>query len=144
MAKPPQMISVMTAFPHSVDRSATIRHAREFMREHHVHHLPVTEGGELCGVVTDRDIKLFLGPDFDYPDEDTLKVEDVYVEDAYIVEADASVEQVVQHMADRHIGSALVTRNGKLVGIFTTSDVCACYARELRRLYAIPQGNSAA
>jgi CBS domain-containing protein len=35
-------------------------------------------------------------------------------------------------MAERHLGSALVTRGGKLVGIFTTTDACRALARLLR------------
>jgi CBS domain-containing protein len=39
------------------------------MREHRFRHLPVMSGGEIVGVLTDRDIKLVLGPDFGSPDE---------------------------------------------------------------------------
>jgi CBS domain-containing protein len=38
-------------------------------------------------------------------------------------------------MADRHVGSALVTRGDKLVGIFTTTDACRALARVLHELH---------
>ena len=41
-------------------------------------------------------------------------------------------------MAERHIGSALVTRGGKLVGIFTTTDACRALARVLHEQHPDP------
>jgi CBS domain-containing protein len=38
-------------------------------------------------------------------------------------------------MADRHVGSALVTRGDKLVGIFTTTDACRALVRVLQELH---------
>jgi len=41
----------MTPFPYSVGINAPIAEAQEFMREHKIRHLPVTEDGTLIGVV---------------------------------------------------------------------------------------------
>lgn len=54
----------MTPFPYSVDANASVDKALQFMRQHKIRHLPVTEDGVLAGIVSDRDIKLMLGPDF--------------------------------------------------------------------------------
>jgi acetoin utilization protein AcuB len=118
----------MTAFPYSVDKDSPVDEALEFMRHHKIRHLPVTEAGELQGVVSDRDIKLMLGPDFAYPDARELKVKDAMVEDAYIVDYSTPLATVLKQMAERRIGSAIVTRNGKLVGVFTSSDACRAFA----------------
>lgn len=134
----------MTPFPHAVDIGAPLSQARAFMRAKQVHHLPVTHEGKLVGVVTDRDIKLFLGPDFDYPNEEEMKVADVYVEDAYVVDASTPLDVVIEGMAERHVGSALITRKDKLAGIYTTTDVCRDFARDLKRRYAVAPGDSAA
>ena len=67
----------MTPFPYSVDINAPIEEAREFMRQRQIRHLPVTDGQKLVGVLTDRDIKLYLGPDFDYPSQKDATVKDV-------------------------------------------------------------------
>jgi CBS domain-containing protein len=80
----PHMKSVMTPFPYSVDLKAPLLEARRMMLDHHVHHLPVTVDHELRGIVSDRDIKLILGPELDYPDPKELKVEDAYVAEAYV------------------------------------------------------------
>lgn len=121
----------MTPFPYSVEVDAPLAEAHAFLRERHIRHLPVTERGELVGVLTDRDIKLALGPDLGSPAERELAVRDVYQPDSYVVDAGASLEQVAATMAERHLGSALVTRADKLVGIFTATDACRALARVL-------------
>jgi acetoin utilization protein AcuB len=128
----PQIKSQMTAFPLSIDLQAPLLEARRVMLEHHVHHLPVTSRGELVGIVTDRDIKLILGPEFDYPNPRELRIEDAYMPEPYTVELDTPLADVVTTMAERHIGAALVTRHGKLAGIFTATDACRCLGELLR------------
>lgn len=131
MKRNPQVIAFMTPFPHSIDVEAPIAQAREMMREHNFRHLPVMSGGALVGVLTDRDIKLLLGPDFGSPREQDLRVRDAYVEQPYVVAASTSVAEVAGTMARKHIGSAIVTKNEKLVGIFTVTDACRALAEVL-------------
>ena len=45
--------------------------------------------------------------------------------------ASTPVAIVARTMAEHHIGSALVTKDGKLVGIFTVTDACRALARIL-------------
>jgi acetoin utilization protein AcuB len=127
----PQVIAFMTPFPYSIDVDAPLEDAHKLMREHHFRHLPVTSGGAIVGVLTDRDIKLILGPDFGCPNERELKVRDAYVEKPCVVPASTSVATVARTMADHHIGSAIVTKNDKLVGIFTVTDACRALAQVL-------------
>jgi CBS domain-containing protein len=86
MARAPQLKNVMTPFPYSVDVEAPVSEAERFMREHKIRHLPVMDKGVLKGVVSDRDIKLMLGPDFAYPNPRELKVGNVMIEDCYVVD----------------------------------------------------------
>jgi acetoin utilization protein AcuB len=123
----PQIIAFMTPFPYSVDVDASLAEARAFMAEHRIRHLPVMHGQEIVGIVTDRDI---AGRE--------LTVRDVAVQDAYIVAASAPADEVAEEMAARHIGSALVTREGKLVGVFTASDACRALVRVLRDRFPPP------
>ena len=134
----PQIVAFMTPFPYSIDIDAPLAEAHAFLRDRHIRHLPVTEEGELAGILTDRDINLALGPDLDSPPEQELGVRDVYQPDCYIVEAGALLADVAAAMAERHIGSALVTRGGKLVGIFTATDACRALARVLNDLHPDP------
>lgn len=140
----PQLKAVMTPFPHSVELDAPLDVVRQFMQERQIRHLPVTREHELIGIVTDRDIKLVLGPDFDYPSEAELKVRDAYIPEAYVVDLHEPLDSVLSAMAERHIGSVIVTRKGKLAGIFTVTDACRSFAEYLRQLYRPGGGNEAA
>jgi acetoin utilization protein AcuB len=128
MKRPTRIMAYMTPFPHSIDAAAPLADAREFMRKRRIRHLPVTEQGRLFGLVTDRDIKLLLGPDFAYPPESSMTVRDACVADPYVVDVATPLAEVARTMARRHLGSALVTRAGKLVGVFTTTDACRVLA----------------
>ena len=138
----PKLKSVMTPFPYSVDAEAPIETAVEFMREHKIRHLPVTTKGALVSLVTDRDVKLVLGPDFAYPRD--LKVRDAMVKDCYLVDLASPLGAVLRHMADHRIGSAVVTRRGKLAGVFTSNDACRAFADYLDDVQALDDEDDAA
>src|SRR5690606_9290583 len=116
---------------------APIDSALEFMRAHKIRHLPVTSKGELTSIVTDRDIKLVLGPDFANPNSRELKVRDAMVKDCYVVDIGTPLVEVLRHMAKHRIGSAVVTRRGKLAGVFTANDACRAFANHLEETAAI-------
>ncbi len=128
MSAMPTIRNEMTEFPYSVEMGAPLMEAQDFMRAHRIRHLPVTDDGVLIGIVTDRDIKLLFGPDFQYPDPDELKVSDAVVETSYVVDIETPLEAVLEQMAEKHIGSALVTEKGELQGIFTSTDACRAFA----------------
>jgi acetoin utilization protein AcuB len=121
----------MTPAPHFVELESPMRHAQALMQGAEVRHLPVVSGGRLVGIITERDVTRAMavaGPN---------KIEELLVSDAdwegvYSVETTERLDVVVQEMADRRIGSAVVTKNGKLVGIITSADVCRLYAELLR------------
>ncbi len=73
-----------------------------------------------------------------------MKVQDLYVADPYVVSVDEPIENVLLTMADRHIGSAVVTKGGKLAGVFTAVDACRCFGDYLRERYPHPDDNDAA
>jgi len=137
MSDSPKLKDVMTPFPYSVDAEAPIEAAIEFMRSHNIRHLPVTAKGALTSLVSDRDIKLVLGPDFAYPSDRELKVRDAMVKDCYVVDLATPLAAVLRHMATQRIGSAVVTRRGKLAGVFTTNDACRTFADYLEDVAAI-------
>lgn len=141
MRDAPKLKNVMTPFPYSVDGEAPLEQAIEFMRQHKVRHLPVTTKGALTSLVTDRDIKLVLGPDFAYPRD--LKVRDAMVKDCYIVDLATPLAAVLRHMAEHRIGSAVVTRRDKLVGVFTATDACRAFADHLENVATLDDGEDA-
>jgi acetoin utilization protein AcuB len=134
----PRIKTVMTPFPYGIDIGASIGKARALMLEHHVHHLPVTEQNQLKGIVSDRDIKLLLGPELGSPDPHELTVEDAYVADGFAVDLETPLTLVVRAMAEKHIGAALVTKQGRIAGIFTATDACRVLAEYLEERFNPP------
>lgn len=125
----PQIQKYMTYVPRSIGSDQTLEQASETMRKLHLRHLPVLKGGELIGVLTDRDIKLVMS--FRDVDVAKLKVEEALTPDPYVTRPDAPISEVVSHMADKKYGCALVVDNGKLVGIFTEIDAYRALAELL-------------
>lgn len=118
MKPPPSLKQAMTPFPYSVERSASLVEARQVMDQHKVRHLPVTDGHELVGIVTDRDLRSALAAPMSRKIVSNLTVKDLYIADAYVVDLEEPIETVLLTMAERQIGSALVTRRGRLAGVF--------------------------
>ena len=133
MNKITRIKTVMTPFPHWIDADEPLLAARDMMQELHVRHLPVKDRGELVSVVTDRDVKFVLDPQLGLPPREAMRVRDICVFDVYIVDLEKPLFDVLETMAERRIGSALITRNGTLCGIFTATDACRAYGQYLRR-----------
>jgi acetoin utilization protein AcuB len=135
----PSIGSVMTPFPYVAQVDDSLLVARTLMVEHAIRHLPVKDGTTLAGVLTDRDLKRALDPNLGLPPEEELFVRDVFVPDAYVVDVTEPLDRVLDQMSTRHIGSALVTKNGRLVGIFTLVDTARLYCQHLRALFPSTQ-----
>jgi len=134
----PKVKSAMTPFPYSVTLDAPIGQARKLMLDKHVHHLPVTDNGQLAGIITDRDIKLLLGPELGSPDPKELTVEDAYVAESYVVDLETPLVDVLAAMIEHHLGAALVTGHGRLAGIFTAVDACRVLHDDLKSRWHPP------
>jgi len=140
----PTLATTMTPFPYSIDINEPLNDAIDMMEKQGFHHLPVTEDGKLVGVLTDRDIKFVASPFSSASLEDELYVKDIYSSRTYVVDIHTSLDNVLKIMADKHLGSALVTKNEKLAGILTHNDVFRKFADVLIKLKAKPDGNDAA
>ncbi|WP_448508244.1 CBS domain-containing protein [Immundisolibacter sp.] len=82
----PEIRRIMTPFPHTIAADAPMSEAREFLNHHRLHHLPVMDGEQLVGIISDRDLKLLLGLDPDYTQRTDLRVRDAMVTDVYVVD----------------------------------------------------------
>ncbi len=140
----PAIRTVMTPFPHFVNVDDSLLVARALMVRHGIRHLPVKEGDQLAGLLSDRDLKRALDPDLGLPPKDELFVRDVFVPDAYTVDTSEQLDNVLEEMASRHVGSVLVTSHGRLAGIFTATDACKLLCDHLRALAPPPPGSEVA
>lgn len=144
MPRPPTLATAMTPFPHSIEPNATLRAAREMMAKHAVRHLPVIKSRDLIGVISHSDVMAVWAGKAGDSALDTLTVKDVYISDIYVVELDEPLENVLRTMAERHIGSAIVTRHGRLSGVFTWVDACRCFGDYLAENFPHPDDDDAA
>lgn len=127
----------MTPFPYHVDATAPLEEARALMREHEIHHLAVKRGDAIAGVVAMRDLP--------HPADDGGRaVREVAMGDPYVVDINTRVDEVALTMAARHIDCALVTRDGHLAGLFTTTDACRLLGEHLRAIAPPPPDDDVA
>jgi acetoin utilization protein AcuB len=136
MKKPlPQLKTAMTPFPYSIDIEADISDARAVLAEHDFHHLPVTEAGQLVGMLTAG--KLAGGG--------MSRLRDLCAPEPYIVDINERLAEVLNTMARLRVDAAIVVRHGKLAGVFTAADACRVFAEFLDVLEPPPgDGDEAA
>jgi CBS domain-containing protein len=127
----PRIDTVMTRAPISVALDATLRDASDLMIDHEIRHLPVTDSGSLVGILSDRDVA--SAENATEPElGDRLRVRDVCSLDVYAVTGDEPLDGVLTEMAERRIGSVVVTEGDAIAGVFTATDACRCFAAHLR------------
>lgn len=130
MSKPiPQISKYMSTTPHTARRNLTLAEAMKLMREHQIRHLPILDGGQLAGILTERDVRMIES----LKDVDPAKVlvEDAMEQSVYVVEPGAPLDEVAAEMASKKYGSAVVMQNQHVVGIFTTVDAMSALAELL-------------
>ena len=119
----------MTAAPVTIDRDDTLETAHRLMRRWAIRHLPVVDGDQLVGIVSDRDLSIV--ETLSSVDPQTENIEEAMTSAPYTVHPDAPVAEVAQEMARTRYGSAVVVENGQILGIFTTIDALNCLAELL-------------
>ena len=133
----PVMAAVMTPFPWHIPHDAPLSQAQAMMDEHHVRHLPVMVDGYVDTVVSVRDLK--RARPFGQPlSDEEWRVADVAAMRAYIADVGDPLDRILDVMAETHIGSVIVTKDGELAGIFTENDACRLFAQELREAAGEP------
>jgi len=144
MRQIPSIKAVMTPFPYAVEADETLARALEVMEQHRIRHLPIVSDGRPWGVLTERAVRVALGPAVASPVAESLRVRDVAAEEAYAVDLNAPLDVVVSHMAEQRVDCALVVKDERLAGIFTITDACRTLGELLRSLFPRGGGDSAA
>jgi acetoin utilization protein AcuB len=127
---PNTIANYMTASPHTVGADQVLAYAHELMREYRIRHLPVLRGGQLAGVLTERDLALI--EKLSDVDPKLVKIEEAMSSEVYTVSPQARLDVVVKEMASKKLGSAVVMQAGKVTGIFTMVDACTVLAELLQ------------
>ncbi|MBC7714722.1 MAG: CBS domain-containing protein [Rhizobacter sp.] len=125
----PQVQRFMSTSPLTINSELTLLHAKQYMQEHNIRHLPVLEEGKIVGIISEKDIDYIQG--FRGVDLKLEKVSNAMSTDPYIVEAGSHLDEICKHMAHNKLGSVLVQDNKKLVGIFTWVDALSAMSELL-------------
>ena len=115
-----RVYEVMSKAVETVKPTVHASEARTRMRQKRIHHLVVTRGGEIAGVVSERD----LGGSKLPKSLGEWTVEDVMTSPVVTVTTRTPIRRAAALMKGRSIGSLVVTSaNGKLAGIVTVADL---------------------
>ncbi|MCA1580465.1 MAG: CBS domain-containing protein [Acidobacteria bacterium] len=121
---------LMTKDPETCEASDTLRDVVEIMREEDCGLVPITGGnGEarVIGVVTDRDVALYLGKEDRKPSD--VRAEDVMKSDIVRCDPDTDVSEVTRMMEKAQVRRILVCDGPRLVGVISTADVARATGR---------------
>ncbi|SEL54147.1 CBS domain-containing protein [Nitrosovibrio tenuis] len=111
---------VMHTNVETIGPEETIEEAAQQMRNGDFGVLPVVDGDNLIGIITDRDIVVRAVAEGKGPD---TPVEEAMSDEVVSVHEDASVEEAAQVMSDHQIRRlAVVDAENKLVGIVSLGD----------------------
>jgi acetoin utilization protein AcuB len=133
-----KVVDIMTREPLTVTPTETIGQADELMNTNKIRQLPVAQGKDLVGIVTDRDIRSFLsGSLFESVEarENALntKVREIMTTAPMIVSADDGLQEAIELMIEEKIGGIPVVDEAEgLVGIVTYLDVLRCFLKRLQ------------
>jgi CBS domain-containing protein len=114
---------VMTANPLCLDVGDTVLDAARVMRSDEVGDVLVCQGGDLVGIVTDRDLVVRALADDDVVDARQQRLGPIASRDVLTLSADDDVEEAVQLMAGRAIRRVPVCDGPRPVGVVSIGDL---------------------
>jgi acetoin utilization protein AcuB len=127
-----RIAQVMKANPICVGMDTRLEEIRCLLDKHDFHHLPVLDGDELVGIISDRDILRIISPFLDTGSEMTRDVEilnkaahQIMTRQPISVSLDDSLNKVIEWMVSAGISCIPVLDKGRLVGIITWRDLVA-------------------
>ena len=133
-----KVIDVMTKEPLTIAPGETIGQAGELMSENNIRQIPVVNGRDLVGIVTDRDIRSFLSSSLlGDPEarERALRatVRDVMTTAPIFVSPNDDLEEAVELLIEEKIGGIPVVDEAEgLVGIVTYIDLLRCFLNRMQ------------
>lgn len=110
----------------------SFRHVARVMHSHKFRHVPIVEGGKLIGIVSDRDMRRFLGNyeiEYDEQPEEIrhgpaeVTMWDVMTREPRTTQANEALAEVADVMVRCHFGALPVMDGDQLIGIITELDL---------------------
>jgi CBS domain-containing protein len=132
-----KVVDVMTKHPLVMTPDETVGQADEVMTENRIRQLPVVEGSALLGIITDRDIRSFLGDSALLDPDERAKalknrVSEVMTADPLTLSPDDDLRDAVELLVEEKVGGIPVVDEAEgLVGIVTYVDILRCFLNRL-------------
>jgi acetoin utilization protein AcuB len=120
---------VMTEHVQTISPSSAAEDAWELMRRHDFHHVVVTRGSRVVGVLSHRDAGGRQGASV----RRGRTVEELMTTSVVTVEPTATVRKAANLMRGHSIGCVVVSNQGRVVGIVTVADLLDLLGRGVDR-----------
>jgi CBS domain-containing protein len=112
---------VMTENPRTLERDATAVDAARAMRDEDIGAIVITDGDEVYGILTDRDI--VVRGIVEGRSAEEIKVGDICTTDVTFLGPDDSIDDAIRQIRDKHIRRVPVVEDGRPVGILSIGDL---------------------
>ena len=112
---------IMTTDVETASPDTTLQQIATMMKEQDVGSIPIVDGDELVGIVTDRDIVVRCIAAAEDPSE--VRAEDVVSGDLQTIEPEQEVEEAARIMSQHQIRRLPVVNDGELVGMIALGDI---------------------
>lgn len=115
----------------TIEPRASVEQALKLMKSHQFRHLPVADGSQVVGVVSERDIQratrieiadLLSTKVVDESLDPNLIVADIMSWPVKTIDINEPLVKAIDHMLDLKVSSLLVLEEGHVVGIVTSHD----------------------
>jgi CBS domain-containing protein len=123
------VVSIMTRDPLTASVGDSLDEVMRTMDQNDVRHVPVLDGDEVVGVLSDRDLLEATGwlPEAQRPEGAPRVVSELVKGRAVTCGPDDTTVMIASDMTSRGIGCLPVLQDGKLVGIVTEMDLMQAY-----------------
>ena len=131
MKKNESVTKVMTTSPLTVGRNEPVSKARRILQENEIHHLPVTNGESLAGILTSSDLLRVSFGEFGNQDgrnldamlDHTYTITDLMNPSPTTIDKTKTVRDAATILANSGFHSLPVVDGENLVGIVTSTDL---------------------
>lgn len=131
MKKNESVTKIMTTSPVSIERNEPVSKARRLLEDRGIHHLPVTQGDTLVGIITSSDLLRVSFGEFGNQDDRSLDaildhtyaIGDLMISDLTTIDHQQTVRDAAAILAGSGFHSLPVVDGDSLVGIVTSTDL---------------------
>ena len=124
------VMNIMTTPVWTVQGGERLRRAFGLMESRTIRHVPVLRGDRLIGMLSDRDVRVYLPPPVPLAGLggyaallDRVRVEEAMTSEPVSIGPYHTVTQAARVMLESRIGALPVVDEGKVIGIVTQTDV---------------------